>query len=584
MVRLGSASKCTPETAQILLSAMGNKPRLTMESRAILDGQKAKRALLGAKLFNAFGQYNNFSPTWEIVSEHLEFSEDDRPFYDAFLVPEEESGWRRAGKNRKQVGPDYLFKEWSQGKGPGMFIDRVHVSCRPVWDMPPPARQAKIAKWMEALMEDHVKTIQGLVQELDDMQDRRATIFSEGKVSTLKSKQVIGCTTTSAAKHIELIRNAEVDVVLVEEAGEILESHVLTALSASVKQLILIGDHKQLRPKVNNYALTVEKGDGFNLNMSLFERLIVQGAPHTTLLKQHRMCPEISLFVRELTYPDLVDDDKTKTRERVRGLRDRVVFFNHAKQEQAENDLADRRDPGVKSSKKNEFEAEVVLNCVRYFIQQGYSSDKIVVLTPYLGQLRLLRDKLKERADVDPTLNDMDSSELIRAGMITEAAAKVSSKPLRISTIGKSDVAEEPSRAIAQSCHFARELCETNICTDNYQGEESDIVIGSLTRSNESGDIGFMAAPQRLNVLLSRARNCLVLVGNMATFMQSKRGQDTWVPFFELLKREGNLYDGLPVKCEQHPHTTALLKEPADFETLCPDGGCSEPWCVALPF
>lgn len=135
-----------------------------------------------------------------------------------------------------------------------------------------------------------------------------------------------------------------------------------------------------------------------------------------------------------------------------------------------------------------------------------------------------------------------------------------------------------------QSCHFARELYVTNICTDNYQGEESDIVIGSLTRSNESGDIGFMAAPQRLNVLLSRARNCLVLVGNMATFMQSKRGQDTWVPFFELLKREGNLYDGLPVKCEQHPHTTALLKEPADFETLCPDGGCSEPWCVTLPF
>ncbi len=151
------------------------------------------------------------------------------------------------------------------------------------------------------------------------------------------------------------------------------------------------------------------------------------------------MCPEISLFVRELTYPDLVDDEKTKTREPVRGLCDRVVFFNHAKQEQAEDELADKRDPDVKSSKKNEFEAEVVLNCVRYFIQQGYSSDKIVVLTPYLGQLRLLRDMLQDRAGVDPVLNDLDSGELIRAGLITAAAAKVSQKQLRISTIGKSN-------------------------------------------------------------------------------------------------------------------------------------------------
>jgi hypothetical protein len=69
----------------------------------------------------------------------------------------------------------------------------------------------------------------------------------------------------------------------------------------------------------------------------------------------------------------------------------------------------------------------------------------------------------------------------------------------------------------------------------------------------------------------------MVLVGNMGTFMQSKKGQNTWVPFFELLKRENNLYDGLPIKCEQHPETTALLKEPADFETFCSDGGCSEP-------
>jgi hypothetical protein len=438
MVRLGSPSKCHAETINITLGAPGNKARLSGGSCNMLNHHKQQVSRLVPKLHGAFHRYKSFSPTWDVVSEHLEFSDTDRDFHNAFRVPAEEGGWSRAGKNQKKAGPDYLYKAWSRGGGPGIFAHLVHDSWTHVWEMSTQARQAKITKWMEVLTKEHVIAVESLAAELDEHQSRRDNIFCEGKVDVLKLKQVIGCTTTSAAKQSDLIRNSKVDVVLVEEAGEILESHVLTALSPSVKQVILIGDHKQLRPKVNNYALTVEKGEGFNLNMSLFERLIVQGAPHTTLLKQHRMSPEISLFVRELTYPDLVDDDKTKTRELVRGLRDRVVFFNHARQEEIEDALADRRDPDVKASKKNDFEAEVVLSCVKYFIQQGYTSDQIVVLTPYLGQLRLLRDRLKTRAGVDPLLNDMDSAELIRAGLTTQAAAKVSAKPLRISTIGKS--------------------------------------------------------------------------------------------------------------------------------------------------
>lgn len=53
-----------------------------------------------------------------------------------------------------------------------------------------------------------------------------------------------GCTTTAAAKYREDINAAEPDILLVEEAGEILESHILTAMGRSTKQLILIGDHQ----------------------------------------------------------------------------------------------------------------------------------------------------------------------------------------------------------------------------------------------------------------------------------------------------------------------------------------------------
>jgi hypothetical protein len=86
-----------------------------------------------------------------------------------------------------------------------------------------------------------------------------------------------------------------------------------------------------------------------------------------------------------------------------------------------------------------------------------------------------------------------------------------------------------------------------------------------------------MVAPERLNVLLSRARNALVLVGNSETFLASRRGRSTWTPFFDLLKQSGNIHDGLPVKCEQHPERQSVLQKPSDFDESCPDGGCSAP-------
>lgn len=87
-----------------------------------------------------------------------------------------------------------------------------------------------------------------------------------------------------------------------------------------------------------------------------------------------------------------------------------------------------------------------------------------------------------------------------------------------------------------------------------------------------------MSAPERLNVLLSRARCCIIMIGNMNTFMSSHRGKETWTAFFKLLKEHGNLYDGLPVRCTRHPETKAILQVPLDFQKNCPDGGCSEPW------
>jgi hypothetical protein len=124
-------------------------------------------------------------------------------------------------------------------------------------------------------------------------------------------------------------------------------------------------------------------------------------------------------------------------------------------------------------------------------------------------------------------------------------------------------------RILLISCHI----------TDNYQGEESDIVIASLTRSNIARDIGFMKSPERLNVLVSRARNGLILIGNSETFIHTRKGGAAlWGKFFSYLKQEDHIYEGVPIRCEKHPDRTALLSSPEDFDLHCPDGGCKEPW------
>lgn len=62
-----------------------------------------------------------------------------------------------------------------------------------------------------------------------------------------------------------------------------------------------------------------------------------------------------------------------------------------------------------------------------------------------------------------------------------------------------------------------------------------------MTRCNKSNDIGFMSAPQRLNVLLSRARNAMIMFGSARTFKKARKGNDTYGKFFELMNGAGHM-------------------------------------------
>ena len=547
MVRLGATVKATPRAARLSIQRLSSKDGAKSDHWQRMKRLKEELKLVGEKLEMAFDAFREAVVTKDDLMEYLEFQMEGPYYAEAFRMPDVEIRNMRLGRRGKTMNEHYLLDRWYRGKDAGIYKSQAERYHWDVWGMRSQDRLDTYDSWKTDILKDRITTMRETGLKYNALLQHVDAIVMEKDRSIIQGKRIIGCTTTAAAKYVQLVQSISPGVLLVEEAGEILESHILTALGPETKQMVLIGDHKQLRPKVH-WDLSVEKGDGFDLNRSLFERLVIKGYPHQTLRQQHRMRPEISALARELTYPDLVDAPRTQSRPDLRGFQDNLIFVNHAVSEDEQTEAEAWSTSSL--SKRNTFEAKMTLRCVRYLGQQGYRTDNIVTLTPYLGQLSLLRDELSK--ENDPVLNDLDHHDMVRAGLMPSASGEVNKPPIRISTI------------------------------DNYQGEESDIVIVSLTRSNVRQNIGFMSSPERLNVMLSRARNALIMIGDAETFIGAWKGKELWERFIELLKSRNHVYHGFPVKCERHPERKAVLSSPEDFDNHCPDGGCPEPCGIML--
>ena len=281
-----------------------------------------------------------------------------------------------------------------------------------------------------------------------------------------------------------------------------------------------------------------ESGKGYDLNVSLFERLVRQGYPCSTLSRQHRMHPDISALIRN-TYPNLLDGPKVSSHPEVRGMVGRLAFISHDHREGDENDIFQ-----VDSvSYSNLYEAEMIAKLVSYFLKQGYRNDQIAVLTPYLGQLRLITKKINAEVSRE------DLGELGDPSVLTSK----SKDAVRVATI------------------------------DNYQGEESDIILISTVRNNAERKMGFLGIGNRVNVLLSRARHGMVILG-CESFLRGVSSVEAKALWNDVLNRIGphrNL-PGFPAICATHG-TKAIVRTPAEFDTACPDGGCSLPCSTTLP-
>mmetsp|Transcript_97527 Transcript_97527/g.173686 ORF Transcript_97527/g.173686 Transcript_97527/m.173686 type:complete len:1578 (+) Transcript_97527:459-5192(+) len=341
-----------------------------------------------------------------------------------------------------------------------------------LWLMPKDKRRETYRQW---LIEAHDEA-RALLPELSRLLDRnamhRAALERDRKLEVLRRMQVVGMTTTAVSKYQTLLKELRPEIVMVEEAAEVLEAHILTALHPKTQHVVLIGDHQQLRPSTAVYRLS----KNFHLDVSLFERLIHNGAEHVTLLQQRRMHPKVSRLIKPL-YPLLRDHHSTSEYPEIKGVNARCFFMQHYHLED---------DEGESHSKQNTFEANFVSALCAHLVKSGYEESQVTVLSPYLGQVRLLKQKIRRDA--------------------TTQAVNIQA-------------------------------------VDNFQGEESDIIVISLVRSNRARQMGFLAVDNRINVALTRARHGMFIVGN-SDMLQT---HTLWKQIIEELNTDQSIGDTMPL-------------------------------------
>lgn len=246
MVRLGGKSTSRTEDVSLYnvrrTSSTSNLTRSDWETitedRHVLS--KADQALA-----KSCQKFMKFKPEYSTIMEYLKLHAIENRYFHAFTVPGPKNGETLVSKGGKPIGQYHLLNCWRNGWNAGVLKHhKVVTDAADIWNMRPQARREKFNEWNEFLMKDRADAVSKLVVRHDKAQAALGTTFDKPVGRTLECMKIIGCTTTAAAKYRKEIEASRPDVLLVEEAGEILESHILTALSRSVKQMILIGDHK----------------------------------------------------------------------------------------------------------------------------------------------------------------------------------------------------------------------------------------------------------------------------------------------------------------------------------------------------
>lgn len=547
LIRIGSRSKSVV-IQDLNLHDLSQKIRPTKT-----EGQENYQ--LYSRLENILDEIEQLMPVlqdpahWSSIKEYLQRHHDDH-FEQLFGRGVDEQGFQEVRGKKFHV-----LKSWIRGAPKSLVSNRpvsglLNVKLQGMSGL---ERSSLHQYWVQQCI---VEVNQRFLHILDSYRDTKKSLnkcYQEKNLRCLLQAHVIGATTTGLARHLDILRRVRAKVVVFEEAGEVLEAHTLTALLPSVEHAILIGDHEQLRPQINNYEFQYDnpRGAQFSLDVSLFERLIhprpgYVKLPHSSLEVQRRMHPSIAELVRSTLYPKLQDHSSVFNYPEVVGIRKRLFWLDHSEKEDASSS-----DPTQSFSRTNAWEVEMTAALVSHLVRQGtYQNGDIAVLTPYLGQLQKLKQRLRSSFAI--VVGDRDLEELETKGLENKN--------------GENPVL---SKSNARKTTLLNALRIATV--DNFQGEEAKVIVISLVRSNEERRCGFLKTSNRINVLLSRAKHGMYIIGSTAT----ARSVLMWDTVIKTLEKGDNVGQTLALCCPRHMETSIEVSKPDDFSIFSPEGGCN---------
>ena len=334
---------------------------------------------------------------------------------------------------------------------------------------------------------------EGIRNRMSRLRDRATTLEIQINSELFDSAHVIASTLVSS--NHRLLNGRRFGTLFIDEAAQALEASCWIAIQKAGR-VILAGDHRQLPPTVK--CPEALKG---GLDRTLMETIAARHPSAVSLLRtQYRMNNIIMRFSSECFYDGKVE---SAPEVKYRGILDwdtPMEWIDTAYEEQTAPylteepsgavcapalpavevpDFGETRNPDS-TSRSNPEEARLTLNILKAYFQK-IGKERILaeridtgIISPYKGQVQLLRALLRRDAFFKPY----------------------------------------------------RHLLSVNT-VDGFQGQERDVILISLVRSNENGQIGFLHDLRRMNVAITRARMKLILVGNSHTLCRT--------PFYKLL-------------------------------------------------
>ena len=310
--------------------------------------------------------------------------------------------------------------------------------------------------------------------------ERQRSIYS----ILLNMVDVVGATCIGINTNIDF-KEIPFDVVIVDESGQIQIQNLVVPLSRAPKA-ILVGDHKQLPPVVNDSILTELEARDQRIDLmkiSWFEWLW-NHAPEDrkVMLDTQFRCPAvISDFISMAFYDNKYHAGKgmEKKAPLFSFSSSPILFIDTSKMPSHRRFEQSRQNGERNEVMGNQLETDIVIAVLEKAIKELPSlatTGEIGVIVPYANHVKQLHRAMAKRKRSDSPLSHIVT----------------------------------PPRDLVAS-------------VDSYQGQERDLIILALSRSNAKGAVGFLADWRRLNVAMTRAKRQLIMIGDLSTLTKPPR-------------------------------------------------------------